>query len=270
MVDPLTLFALANGAVSAVKAGCKLYKEVKSAAGDVQEILKDLDKQFHDRYGHDKAPAAAVKQLAEEKTRVRELSKKQPDDIYAVIGEHLGAYFENMAKCQAVFDEQERHDNEVYTDDISLGKRALQRVLMRKKLVGMGAELRELMVYQCPAELGSLYTEVAEAMKKMEKQQRIAVANQMQANKRQAQQRARTIKKLKLRAGAAAGILVILVFYVLCLICVVEVRKKQYPELGENFWPEVSEDYNPIIYQRNRDYWANRLEEYETTKKLSP
>ena len=36
-MDPLTLFALANGAVSAVKAGCKLYKDIKGAA-DSQEL----------------------------------------------------------------------------------------------------------------------------------------------------------------------------------------------------------------------------------------
>jgi hypothetical protein len=36
-MDPLTLFALANGAVSAVKAGCKLYKDIKGAAGDIRE-----------------------------------------------------------------------------------------------------------------------------------------------------------------------------------------------------------------------------------------
>ena len=45
-MDPFTLFALANGAVSAVKAGCKLYKDIKGAAGDVKDVLKDLDDQF--------------------------------------------------------------------------------------------------------------------------------------------------------------------------------------------------------------------------------
>ena len=49
-MDPLTLFALANGAVSAIKAGCKLYKDIKGAAGDVKEVLKDLDEQFHGAY----------------------------------------------------------------------------------------------------------------------------------------------------------------------------------------------------------------------------
>ena len=37
---------MASAAVSAVKKGCQLYKDVKSAAGDVQAILDDLQNQF--------------------------------------------------------------------------------------------------------------------------------------------------------------------------------------------------------------------------------
>ena len=45
-MDPFTLFALANGAVAAVKKGCQLYKDIKGAAGDVRGVLDDLEKQF--------------------------------------------------------------------------------------------------------------------------------------------------------------------------------------------------------------------------------
>ena len=66
-MDPLTLFALANGAVSAIKAGCKLYKDIKGAAGDIRDVLKDLDEQFHGSYAaKGKAhPPAAIKQMNE-------------------------------------------------------------------------------------------------------------------------------------------------------------------------------------------------------------
>jgi hypothetical protein len=57
-VDPLTLFALANGAVKLVKEGCKLYKDIKGAAGDIKDVLKDLDDQFHTKF-KDRAPTTA-------------------------------------------------------------------------------------------------------------------------------------------------------------------------------------------------------------------
>ena len=181
-MDPLTLFALANGAVSAVKAGCKLYKDIKGAAGEVKDVLKDLDSQFHKLYEGKPVPPAAKKQLQEEKARVVELNKKaeanEHTSIYTEIGNHLGTYYDNYYKCIAVFEEEERRaKTEVYTGDDSLGKRALQRVLMRKQLQQMEVDLRELMVYQSPKELGALYTEVEEMMKEMSKEQKVLITN---------------------------------------------------------------------------------------------
>jgi hypothetical protein len=49
-MDPFTLFALANGAVQAVKKGCELYKEIASVAGDVKSVLSDLESQFNSRH----------------------------------------------------------------------------------------------------------------------------------------------------------------------------------------------------------------------------
>ena len=66
-MDPLTLFALANGAVNAVKAGCKLYKDIKGAAADVKGVLKDLDEQFHKAHPPEKpATLEQKKQFIEE------------------------------------------------------------------------------------------------------------------------------------------------------------------------------------------------------------
>ena len=55
-MDPLTLFALANGAVKLVKEGCKLYKDIKGAAGEVKDVIKDLDEQFKKLHPPEKPP----------------------------------------------------------------------------------------------------------------------------------------------------------------------------------------------------------------------
>ena len=96
-MDPLTLFALANGAVQAVKKGCQLYKDIKGAAGEVKEVLKDLDDQFKKLHPPEKPPTPEQKrQFIEEKERIKDLNKKanegQHTSIYAEIGDHLGQY----------------------------------------------------------------------------------------------------------------------------------------------------------------------------------
>jgi hypothetical protein len=189
-MDPLTLFALANGAVQAVKKGCQLYKDIKGAAGDVKSVLKDLDDQFHKKYDGKPVPPTAVKQLNEEKARVTELNRRSEEstNIYAEIGDSLGAYYDNYFKCLAVLeDEEKRSKTEVYSGGDSLAKRALKRVLMKKQLEAMGKELRELMIYQSPPELGALYTEVESMTKEMGKEQKILMSVELEKAHRKRQ-----------------------------------------------------------------------------------
>ncbi len=248
-MDPLTLFALANGAVQAVKKGCELYKEIAGVAGDVKNVLNDLDSQFKSLH-KDKPPTVAERnQYIEEKNRIIELSKKQPNDIYTEIGESLGVYFENYAKCSAIFEQEEKQSHEVYTGEASIGKRALQRVLMQSRLTAMEAELRELMVYNCPPELGDLYTRVFAMMEKMKKEQVIAWAKKIKSDQIAALKKRRRIEHIKCNAWKY-GITVLFILYILILIwSVVEIRKTEKPELGVCLLPKGTwfyEKYNNL------------------------
>ena len=246
-MDPFTLFALANGAVNAVKAGCKLYKDIKGAAGEVQGVLKDLDEQFKKLHPPDKpATVEQRNQYIKQKNEVVELNKKanagEHQGIYQEIGEHLGTYYDNFYKCMAVFEEEERRaENEVYTGDASLGKRALQRVLMRKQLEQMSVDLRELMVYQSPPELGALYTEVEAMMKKMGATQRVLIANQMQNERARDIRRKNRIDKLWTEILIGIGALVACSTLGIALSLVVEDRIRKYPQLGEEWIPKTEE-----------------------------
>jgi hypothetical protein len=242
-MDPLTLFALANGAVSAVKAGCKLYKDIKSAAGDIKDVIKDLDHQFHKIYEGKPVPPAAVKQLNEEKVRIREMNKKaeanEHSGLYNEIGNHLGTYFDNLHKCMAVFEEEERRSKtEIYTGDASLGNRALQRVLMRKQLEQMGTELQELMIYQSPPELGALWTDVNSMMKKMGDQQKILIISDMK--KQAVQDRRRAARMKQLREEAIIGTAIIIIIFVMAgvFMWVAYDRQQKYPQYGNELFPK--------------------------------
>lgn len=241
-MDPLTLFALANGAVSAVKAGCKLYKDIKGAAGEVKEVLKDLDDQFHKLHPPEKpATPEQKRQFQEEKQRVVELNKSDPGNAYDQIAEQLSVYFENYAKCIAIFEAEEARAQEVYEGDASVGKRALQRVVMRKKLEQMGVELRELLVYQSPPELGALYSDVSEMMEKISKEQTTAIAKKMKDDHARAIRRKKRIEKLWLEASWGVGAILIAAGIGLGLAFIVEDRIQKYPHLGDGWVPKTEE-----------------------------
>jgi len=256
-MDPLTLFALANAAVSAVKAGCKLYKDIKGAAGEVKDVLKDLDSQFHKLYEGKPVPPEAKKQLQEEKARVVELNKKaeanEHTGIYTEIGNHLGAYYDNFYKCIAVFEEEERRaKTEVYTGDDSLGKRALQRVLMRKQLQQMEVDLRELMVYQSPPELGALHTEVEEMMVKMGKEQKILITKQIQRQEIENKRKAAKRKQLNIQLAWGMGVLIVIFFFFFVMMLVAQSRQQMYPQYGKELFPKSEEqrqrEAQPQVY----------------------
>ena len=242
-MDPLTLFALANGAVKLVKEGCKLYKDIKGAAGDVKNILKDLDDQFHSKF-KDRAPTVAEKnQYVSEKNRIIELNKRDGEttNIYTEIGNHLGTYFDNYHKCFAIFEEEERRSKtEVYSGDASLGKRALQRVLMKKQLEHMATELREIMVYQSPPELGALWTEVNDMMLVLGKEQKVAIANQMRRYAEASKIARRKRKKLIYKITCWSLVSMFIAGIVLIFGIVVQNRIERFPELGNCIPPKGS------------------------------
>lgn len=246
-MDPVTLFALANGAVSAVKAGCKLYKDIKGAAGEVKDVLKDMDEQFKKIHPPEKPPTIEQRNnFIKKKNEVIELNKKanagQHTGIYQEIGEQLGTYYDNYYKCQAIFDEEEkRAESEVYTGDASLGKRALQRVLMRKQLEQMGVELRETMVYQSPPELGALYSEVEAMMKHMGQTQRVLIAKQMRDEERAKIRRKQRLEKLRVEIAIGVAGVLFAAFIGLTMAYVVQDRIQKYPQLGDGWIPKTEE-----------------------------
>ena len=232
-MDPLTLFALANGAVQAIKKGCQLYKDIKGAAGDVKGVLKDLDEQFNAQH-KDKPPTPEQRrQLVEKKNEVIELNKKggETDDVYAEIGEKLGDFFDAYHKCKTVLEEEEKHSkDELYTGDASLGKRALQRVLMKKKLEQMSVDLRELVVYQSPPELGALWTDVNKMMDELGKQQEVHLRRKMAMEVRDARRKARFMAQVKADAYIGGFFLFLLLFCGFMFAVIAHDAERRHPE----------------------------------------
>ena len=153
-MDPLTLLAIANTAVAGIKRGCQLYKDIKSAAGDVSAVLKDIDKQFA---GKKVSKEQAVK-IAEKKAEFKEAATTDPNDVISRIGNQLGDFFDAFDKIEQLFYEEEKQAHQVYEGEDSVSKRALQRVLIRSRLQLMETEMREIMIYQSPPELKDLWS----------------------------------------------------------------------------------------------------------------
>jgi len=130
----------------------------------------------------------------------------------------------------------------------------------------MSTELRELMVYQCPPELGALFTDVEEMMKKLGKEQKFLLTKHLQIEQAAARRQARAMEALKHKLYYAVGGAVVLVFWLVVMYFVVENRKTDYPELGNDWFPHRVNNHDLIIAERNKKYWAGKEREYRERK----
>ena len=206
-MDPLTILAMANAAVAAVKKGCQLYKDVRGAVGNVKEVLDDLEKTFKAQH-KDKPPSQeAIKQYNAERDRVKSAGSSDPNDIISEVGARLGDFFDAFDKIEQLFYDEERKAKQVYTGEDSLSRRALQRVLIRSRLEMMYKDIREEMIYNTPGELKDLWTRFEKMRAQVQEEQEQARAKQAVLDAEKAWQRQQVINRWRGRAGAIVATL---------------------------------------------------------------
>jgi hypothetical protein len=113
---------------------------------------------------------------------------------------------------------------------------------MKKQLEQMGTELRQLMVYESPIELGALHSEVEEMMEKMGKQQKVLIARQMQNEYAAKIRKKKRLKKLQMEIALGFIALMIASTFGLMIAYVVEDRIQKYPYLGEGWIPTTPKE----------------------------
>ena len=149
-------------------------------------MLDDLKVQFNKI--PNPTPAQKI-QYNEEVARVQEIAKADPNDVFTDIGNQLGALLDAQDQLAKALLAEELANTTVYKGQESLGRRALRKIIIEARLDSMMAELREMMVYRAPQELGSLWGKYEKTVERINKQQeaaRIAELKLLQiaANKR--------------------------------------------------------------------------------------
>ena len=216
-MDPLTLLALANAAVAAVKKGCQLYKDIKGAAGDVKEVLDDLRTQFH------KIPNpsnAQVVQYNQEVARIQEIAKADPNDVFTDIGNQLGALLDAQDQLGKALLAEEIQIKTAYKGEESVGRRALRKIIIEARVDSMMSELREMMVYQAPAELGSLWHKYEKTVEKIVAEQEIAHAEELRLANIAKCQRENIRRRIKKQMTSVLAVLFITLWFLWLMVMI--------------------------------------------------
>lgn len=205
----------ANAAVAAVKKGCQLYKDIKGAAGDVKDVLDDLKNQFHKIA--DPTPAQKMQYNAEVQ-RIQEIAKADPSDVFTDIGNQLGVLLDAQDQLGKALLAEELANTTVYKGQESIGRRALRKIIIEARLDAMMAELREMMVYQAPQELGALWSKYESTVKRISKQQELARIEELKLAQAAAIKRRRMIRKFRENVTWFGAVLFVTIWLISLLI----------------------------------------------------
>jgi len=214
VLDPITIAAAYRACATAIdlaKRGVELYKQIKSTSGDVSDVLKDLKEQYNKIVSPSKEQ---TKQYNEEVKRVQEVAKATPDDVLNDIWSNLGNFIDQYEALAKIYVQSEAAAKEVYKGDLSLGRRALERIRLESKLNEMLAQVREQMVYNTPPELGSVWSRFEKAWHDIQNEQAEALAIETRKIQAARWQRRAAINRLKARLIYVGAIVFVILWAV--------------------------------------------------------
>jgi hypothetical protein len=222
---PLIILAGALKAVEAIQQGCELYKEYKGVVLQAKETFDEAKEQveevlglwefiksklFSAGYEANKPEIHRIKKDTDDSTpKVEtEKTKKAPrvtqeshseQDIKADLIKNLKIFFKAMiAMKKKIADQQLRIDTQ-YIEPDELLDISLDHVVAMKEMEKLQKEIREIMVYQSPPELGALYTDVVNMFGIVQEKQEITHLLSVKARKNEVLKKQRLLAKIRKR-----------------------------------------------------------------------
>jgi hypothetical protein len=221
VIDPVTIAAAYKACTTCIdlaKRGVELYKQIKSTSGDVSDVLKDLKEQYHKIV--DPSPEQK-KQYNEEVKRVQEVAKAVPDDVLNDIWSNLGTFIDQYEALVKIYVQSEAAAKEVYRGDLSLGRRALERIRLESKLNEMLAQVREQMVFNTPQELGSVWSRFEKAWTDIQNEQADALAIETRKIQAARWQRRQQINRVKSQLAWIGAVVLTILWAIMLMVLIV-------------------------------------------------
>lgn len=220
---------MANGCVAAIRKGCELYKEVKGTVASAQKTAKEVQaiaKEVGGFFGFfKKKPKPA--EIVAPKAKKAEPEVWDEGRVVADLAANLSQFFKVQQQLADHIREEEEKSKTVYDPNQNIMESALNRELAKTQFEKLAKEIREIMVYQSPPELGNLYTRVNAMRVQIIEEQEEARLAQEQRQREAAWQRRRVISAVQDKAiyiGACIAILLYLALFFSLLVMDRKVR----------------------------------------------
>ena len=192
-IDPLTLLALANTCVAAIRRGTELYKQVKGTINDAQKTyneVKTITKEVGGFFGLFTKTVEVQVPIEPRGTESNKKSKVVADEnsVYTELAQNLAKLFRLQEQLENILRQEEIKSKSVYDQNQNLMESALNRVLIQSQMDKLSEEVHKLLIWESPPELGALYTKCHEMRTHIIAEQDYA-RNKIEKKKRDAQRK---------------------------------------------------------------------------------
>lgn len=233
MLDPVTIAAAYKACTTAIdlaRRGVELYKQIKNTSGDVSDVLKDLREQYNEIVSPSKEQ---TRQYQEEVKKVQSVAAAAaaPDDVLNDIWSNLGNFIDQYEALAKLYVQSSVEAKEVYRGELSLGRRALERIRLESKLNEMLAQVREAMIYNSFPELNGVWSRFEKAWHDIQNEQAEALAAETRKIQAARWQRRAAINQLKARL-IYVGAIVFVVLWAVGLMWLITRSAMQRMYLG--------------------------------------
>jgi hypothetical protein len=240
---PLILLAGALKAVEAIQQGCELYKEYKGVVLKAKETFDEAKEHVEEVVGlwqfiknkifpSPEPPSPVVKEATPQKVTQTATKRSVPpvqqhseQDIKADIIKNLKIFFKALIAIDKKIAEQQLRIDTQFIEPDELLEVSLDLVVAKKEMEKAQKQLRETMVYQSPAELGSLYSDVIEMYGIVQEKQEVTHLLTVKRRKEEWQRKNNLLSKVRQRIAWVIVVALIVVEIWALIIAIVLARQ---------------------------------------------
>lgn len=214
---PLALFAAANTILGVIQQGCEMYTEYKGTVVKAKKTFDQVQQNVNEvksvwKFIKEKIfrkkkdpPIISITAKAAEITAEEEPLKPSELDessIYFSIAKNITKLYRIIEALQDKLAEAEEKSKDL-SNATSAFEHGMNRVLIHKEIIRLSAELKTMMCWNTPVELGALYSEVTEMRMKVIDERNARRKEEEKKRKEKQWQQEQLINQIKLEVFVA-------------------------------------------------------------------
>lgn len=141
-------------------------------------------------------------------------------DVVQDISGHLSSFFKAHEQLEKHVHDEELKSKKVRDPELSVNQEAFNRILAQKEMNRLETELREMLVYQAPPELGAVWSEFEVMRDKVKEERAVIQRQELQRQQAALWRRAKISRQIKEQLTSVLAVLFVTAWFLWLMILI--------------------------------------------------